>query len=118
MDRIMSTSIVLLDYYPNANDVDIMVFEPCDLSPPPAAVWGGIDDMVQWTIRTKIAIKSFKKILGVYNFLNVINIPERMLHFRKSRISRLLGDKFLILYLKTWNLSVSDIWFCFKNSCN
>ena len=79
-----------------------MVFEPCDLFPPPRrSLGGGTDDMVQWTIRTKIAIKSFKKILGVYNFLNVINIPERMVHFRKSRFSRLLGDKFCILYLNT-----------------
>ena len=30
----------------NANDVGIMVFEPCVLFPPLAAVWGGIDDMV------------------------------------------------------------------------
>ena len=35
----MSTSNVLLDYYSNANDVDIMVFEPCGVFPP-AAVWG------------------------------------------------------------------------------
>ena len=41
----MSTSIALLDEYSNANDVDIMVFEPFDLFPP-APVWGGIDDMV------------------------------------------------------------------------
>ena len=31
MDRIMSTSITLLDQNFNANDVDIMVFEPCVL---------------------------------------------------------------------------------------
>ena len=43
----MSTSIILLDQNFNANDVDIMAFEPSVLSPPPAAVWGGIDDMVQ-----------------------------------------------------------------------
>ena len=43
----MSTSIILLDQNFNANDVDIMVFEPCVLFPS-AAVWGGgIDDMVR-----------------------------------------------------------------------
>ena len=36
----MSTSIILLDQNFNANDVDIMEFEPCVLFPP-AAVWGG-----------------------------------------------------------------------------
>ena len=44
----MSTSIILLDQNTNANNVDIMVFEPSLLFPP-AAVWGGgggIDDMV------------------------------------------------------------------------
>ena len=50
MNRIMSTSISLLDQNFNANDVDIMVFEPSVLFPP-AAVWpaggGGIDDMVK-----------------------------------------------------------------------
>ena len=46
MDRIMSTSIILLDQNFNANDVDIMAFEPSVLFPL-AAVWGGgIDDMV------------------------------------------------------------------------
>ena len=30
----MSTSIYLLDQNFNANDADIMVFEPCVLSPP------------------------------------------------------------------------------------
>ena len=39
MDRIMSTSIILLDENFNAHDVDIIVFEPSVLSP--AAVWGG-----------------------------------------------------------------------------
>ena len=29
MDRIMSASIILLDQNFNANDVDLMVFEPC-----------------------------------------------------------------------------------------
>ena len=41
----MSTSIILLDQSFNANDVDIMVFEPSVLFPL-AAVWGEIDDMV------------------------------------------------------------------------
>ena len=53
MDRIKSTSIILLDQNLNANDVDIMVFEPSVLSPPPPQL-GGIDDMVQ----------KFKKIGG------------------------------------------------------
>ena len=35
MDMIMSTSINLLDQNFNANDVDIMVFEPSVLFPPP-----------------------------------------------------------------------------------
>ena len=39
MDRIMSTSIILLDQNSNANDVDIKVFEPCNLFRP-AAAWG------------------------------------------------------------------------------
>ena len=43
----MSTSIVLFDNYSNANDVDIMVFEPCDSPPPPAAVWGG--EQMTWS---------------------------------------------------------------------
>ena len=38
----MSTSIILLDKNSNANDVDIMVFEPSVLFSP-AAVGGGID---------------------------------------------------------------------------
>ena len=39
MDRIMSTSIILLDQNSYTNDVDIMVFEPSHF--PPAAVGGG-----------------------------------------------------------------------------
>ena len=39
MGRIMSTSITLLDQNSNANDVDIMVFEPSVLLIP-GAVWG------------------------------------------------------------------------------
>ena len=35
----MSTLIILLDQTSNANDVDIMVIEPCVLFPP-AAAWG------------------------------------------------------------------------------
>ena len=46
MDRIMSTSIIILDQNFNANYVDIMVFEPSVLFPP-AAVWGKIEHMVQ-----------------------------------------------------------------------
>ena len=44
----MSTSIIILDQNFNANYVDIMVFEPSVLFPPPAAVWGGggIEHMV------------------------------------------------------------------------
>ena len=34
MDRIMSTSIILLDQNFNTNDVDIMVFEPSVFLPP------------------------------------------------------------------------------------
>ena len=45
----MSTSIILLDQNFNANDVDIMVFEPSVLFLP-AAVWGEIDDMVPFLI--------------------------------------------------------------------
>ena len=40
MDSVMSTSNILLDQNTNANDVDMMVFEPFVLFPP-AAVWGG-----------------------------------------------------------------------------
>ena len=36
----MSTSITLLDQNSNANNVDIMVFEPCVLFTP-ATAWGG-----------------------------------------------------------------------------
>ena len=39
MDKIMSTSIILLDHNSNANDVDIMAFELRVLFHP-AAVWG------------------------------------------------------------------------------
>ena len=46
MDRIMSTSINLLDQNFNANDVDIVVFVPSFLFFP-AAVWEGVDDMVR-----------------------------------------------------------------------
>ena len=46
MDRILSTSIIILDQNFNANYVDIMVFEPSVLFPP-AVVWGGIEHMVQ-----------------------------------------------------------------------
>ena len=35
MDRIMSTSIILLDQNFNASNVDIMVFKPCVLFPRP-----------------------------------------------------------------------------------
>ena len=42
----MSTSIILLDQNFNANDVDIMVFEPCVLFSPRLSWGGGIDDMV------------------------------------------------------------------------
>ena len=44
MNRIMSTSIILLDQTFNANDVEIMVFEPSVLFPPRRT--GEIDDMV------------------------------------------------------------------------
>ena len=37
IDRIMSASIILLDQNFNANHVDKMVFEPCDLFSPAAA---------------------------------------------------------------------------------
>ena len=48
LDRIMSTSNILLDQNVNANDVDIMVFEPSVLFSPAAVRGGGfIDDMVQ-----------------------------------------------------------------------
>ena len=42
----MSTSITLLDQNFSVNDVDIMVFEPSVLFPPPQ-FGGGVDDMVQ-----------------------------------------------------------------------
>ena len=41
MDRIMSASIILLDQNFNANDVDIMVFQPCILFSP----WGGLNPL-------------------------------------------------------------------------
>ena len=47
IDRIMSTSIILLDQNSNANDVDIMVFEPCVLFSPCGCLGGGIEHMVQ-----------------------------------------------------------------------
>ena len=46
----MSTSIISLDQNFNANDVDIMVFEPScfyGLIHPDAVGGGGVDDMVQ-----------------------------------------------------------------------
>ena len=47
MDRIMSTSIIILDQNFNANYVDIMVFEPSVLFPPPPQFGGGgIEHMV------------------------------------------------------------------------
>ena len=45
--RLMSTSILLLDQNFNANNVDIMVFEPSVLPPPLAVVGGGVDDVGQ-----------------------------------------------------------------------
>ena len=54
MDRIMSTSIIILDQNFNANSVDIMVFEPSVLSVLPSVLsyrslggGGGIEHMVQ-----------------------------------------------------------------------
>ena len=41
----MSTRNFLLYQNSNANNVDIMVYEPSLLFPP-AAVWGGINDLV------------------------------------------------------------------------
>ena len=58
MNRIMSTSIILLDQTFNAPDVDIMVFEPSVLFPP-AAVWGGIDDMVRLFCSTATVVSLF-----------------------------------------------------------
>ena len=48
MDRIMSTTIITLDQNFNANYVDIMVFEPSVLFPPPPPQFGGgaIEHMV------------------------------------------------------------------------
>ena len=43
----MSTSIILLDQNFNANDVNILVFEPSVLFP---SVRGEIDDMVRFVI--------------------------------------------------------------------
>ena len=48
MDRIRSTSIILLDQNFNVNDVDIIVFEPSVLC---RRSLGGIDDMVQFFSR-------------------------------------------------------------------
>ena len=54
----MSTSIILLDQNFNANDVDIMVFEPCVLFPP-AAVGG---ELMTWSqnryVHDDVTIKS------------------------------------------------------------
>ena len=44
----MSTSIILLDQNFNANDVDIMVFEPCVLFPPVAVFLGG-GELMTWS---------------------------------------------------------------------
>ena len=46
MDRIMSTSIIILDQNFNANYVDIMLFEPSVLFPPRRSL-GGIEHMVR-----------------------------------------------------------------------
>ena len=42
MNRIMSTSIILLVQTFNTNDVDIMVFEPSVLFPPPITYSAGL----------------------------------------------------------------------------
>ena len=47
----MSTSIILLDRNSNANDVDIMAFEPCVLVPPCGRL-GGIEHMVPMLFTT------------------------------------------------------------------
>ena len=52
MDRIMSTSIILLDQNSNANDVDIMVFEASLLFP--RGRWGGGYDA--WSEKTRSLI--------------------------------------------------------------
>ena len=69
----MSTSIILLDQTFNANDVDIMVFEPSVLFP--NQFGGGIDDMVP---SAKTAAET--------NFCNNLNVsyPCKIL-FKKQR---------------------------------
>ena len=50
-DRIMSTSIIILDQNFNANYVDIMVFEPSVLftPPPPRRSLGGGGELNTWS---------------------------------------------------------------------
>ena len=52
MDRIMSTSIILLDQNSNANDVDIMVFEASLLFP--RGRWGGGQKLPRPQIQTML----------------------------------------------------------------
>ena len=75
----MSTSIILLDQNFSANDVDIMVFEPSVLLPPPQfGGGGGVDDMV---LSPCIRVKS--NITFCIDWIRVLTVSE-------------LGDRALI----------------------
>ena len=97
MDRIMSTSIILLDQNFSANDVDIMVFEPSVLFPPHRRSLGGIDDMVQILIHFTEKTKKFwrnkkvqigqieKTFRGGYHFMTSRTTMPSKFKFRFQR---------------------------------
>ena len=62
----MLTSIISLDQTFNANDVDILVFEPSVLFPPPSQFGGGIDDRVRILYHRK-KIDSLTPPISVYH---------------------------------------------------
>ena len=73
MDRIMSTSIILLDQNFNANYVEIMVFEPSFLFPPHQPQFGGgVDDMVPQVVHRIFCVCDEKKKIcsGNYSWLS------------------------------------------------
>ena len=73
MDRIMSTSIILLDQTLNANDVDIMKFELSFLFPPVVAwekqknIWPKRSEKYKWVTfnERQTYCRSFKNSIAV-----------------------------------------------------
>ena len=94
IDKIMSTSIILLDQTFNANYVDIMVFEP-SIFFSPATVWGEIDYIVLMVGST--TAKQPKNILQVLRAFSRGLSIAKLMHLVSafiSSISRWWPNKF------------------------